>query len=220
MKPTIAILGLTLAAWAGPAAAGSVTLFSEGHFRGERLTIDGDISNLSKLPPWNDRARSLVVNSGVWEVCKHKKYKDCVQLRRGARVADLGQIGYFGQISSLRQVGDDYGWRGRDRDRDWDDDRRWPRDPDWRDDDWRRPPPPPPPPPRWGDRDWDRDRDWGGDRDYDWSSCQRQVYDGLIQRYGYRARARFSGFPDEGTVWFDGQPWQFRCRGGRVNIWQ
>ncbi|HYC06014.1 MAG TPA: beta/gamma crystallin-related protein [Azospirillaceae bacterium] len=243
MRIAAVSLALPLLA-AGSAAAGSITLYEGGGFQGQSVTVRGDVENFAHYHPWNDRARSLVVNSGTWEVCKHKNFKDCTILRGGARVQDLGAIGLFARISSVRQL-DDHAWRDRDhdwRDRDW-------RDRDWRDRDRDR---------DWRDRDrrdWDRRDDWGRDpwgRDsrYDdpryrdrtgwgtpprgrddviWndgprggglSSCQQRVYNGLAQRFGYNARVSFSGAANEGAVNWNGEYWQFRCTNSEINIWQ
>lgn len=201
------LAGVAVALWAGSAAAGSITLFSEAGFSGDRATLRHDIGNLAEYAPWNDRARSLVVNSGTWEVCRHKNYKDCTVLRGGSRLADLGQIGMYGQISSVREL-DVYGRR----------DDRWhdgpPPRPGWND----RPPPPP-----WGWGPPRRDDDgiiWDDDRSGGLSRCQSRVYEGFVDRYGYRARATFSGRPDDGTIWWNREAWRFRCSNGRVHIWQ
>lgn len=212
---------LTLLLWTGTAAAGSITLFSEYRFTGESVTLRRDVENFAHYPPWNDRAVSLVVNSGTWEVCRHAGYRDCA-IVRGGQVADLGQLGMYRQISSIRAL-DSFGRR----DDLWGHD-RWRRDP-W-DDPWNRPPPPPWGPPHWsGSRDRDRiiwkDDRWGGDEG-GWNSvgnlsrCQARVYEGFFERFGYRARAQFYGASDEGTVRWDGETWRFACTDGRVHIWQ
>lgn len=211
MKRWVAALaGLMVMGQAGTALAGSVTLFSEPYFRGERITIHDNIDSLAKLPPWNDRTRSLIVNSGTWEVCKDKKYDHCRTLMDGARVADVAEVKNLrGGVSSLREVG---------RRRDWDGGHY---------DDWGRPPPPPlpPPPPRRHDDDiiWN-----GGGGGYGGghvtkkpqNSCQNEVERAFIQRYGYRGRSEFSGNSIEGTIWWEGEPWQYRCAGGQTNIWR
>lgn len=211
MKRWVAALaGLMVMGQAGTALAGSVTLFSEPYFRGDRITIHDNIDSLAKLPPWNDRTRSLIVNSGTWEVCKDKKYDHCRTLMDGARVADVAEVKNLrGGVSSLREVG---------RRRDWDGGHY---------DDWGRPPPPPlpPPPPRRHDDDiiWN-----GGGGGYGGgyvtkkpqNSCQNEVERAFIQRYGYRGRSEFSGNSIEGTIWWEGEPWQYRCAGGQTNIWR
>lgn len=202
-----ALAGLMVMGQAGTALAGSVTLFSEPYFRGERITIHDNIDSLAKLPPWNDRTRSLIVNSGTWEVCKDKKYDHCRTLMDGARVADVAEVKNLrGGVSSLREVG---------RRKDWDGGHY---------DDWGRPPPPPPPP-----RRHDDDIIWnGGGGGYGGgyvtkkpqNACQSEVERAFIQRYGYRGRSEFSGNKVEGTIWWEGEPWQYRCAGGQTNIWR
>ncbi|ACI99439.1 conserved hypothetical protein [Rhodospirillum centenum SW] len=203
------LAGVALAMWAGSAAAGSITLFSEADFRGERTTLRYAIGNLAEYPPWNDRARSLVVSSGTWEVCRHKNFKDCTVLRAGSRVGDLGQIGMFRQISSLREL-DAYGRRDDRWDDRWNDRPRY----GWND------PSPPPPPWGWGPPRHDDGIHWDDDRSGGLSRCQAKVYEGFVDRFGYRARASFSGRPDDGTIWWNREAWRFRCSNGRVHIWQ
>lgn len=202
-----AMAGLVVMGQAGAALAGSVTLFSEPYFRGERITIHDNIDSLAKLPPWNDRTRSLIVNSGTWEVCKDKKYDHCRTLMDGARVADVAEVKNLrGGVSSLREVG---------RRKDWDGGHY---------DDWGRPPPPPlpPPPPRRHDDDiiWNGGGGGGSISKKPQNSCQSEVERAFIQRYGYRGRSEFSGNKVEGTIWWEGEPWQYRCAGGQTNIWR
>ncbi|MBJ7418556.1 MAG: hypothetical protein JHC88_24410, partial [Niveispirillum sp.] len=52
------------------------------------------------------------------------------------------------------------------------------------------------------------------------NSCQSEVERAFIQRYGYRGRSEFSGNSIEGTIWWEGEPWQYRCAGGQTNIWR
>lgn len=252
---TMKLFGAALAGalmWAVPAMAGKITLYDQEGYRGQSVTIRSDVDNLDRYPPWNDRARSLVVHSGTWEVCRHAGYQKCRTLGPGASVANLGEVKNLGEISSLRELQaharhparddrgwddrrwDDRGWGDRDRrwddrDRRWDDrDRRWDDRDDrgWGDDGWRRPPPPQPRRP-WDDGGitWDdgrgRDRDWDrGGNQYAMSGCQQQVYSGFVDRFGYKAKANFSGTPTDGTIWWEGRPWRYRCAGGQVNIWQ
>ncbi len=203
------------------AAASSITLFSEHQFNGESVTLRRDVDNFAQYPPWNDRAVSLVVNSGTWEICKHAGYRDCA-IVRGGQVADLGHLGFYRQISSIRAL-DSFGRNDR-RHRDpwddrWDDRRHYePRHPGWG--------------PGWGGGGWDRPRErdriiWDDERRHggghpagNLSRCQSRVYQGFVERYGYQARAQFYGASDEGTVWWDGEAWRFSCTGGRVHIWQ
>lgn len=206
LKPFAAAL-VTLFLGTASAAASSITLFSEYDFTGESVTLRRDVDNFAHFPPWNDRAVSMVVNSGTWEICKHAGYRDCT-IVRGGQVGDLGHLGFYKQISSIRAL-DSFGRNDR---RDGNHRDRWDRDP-W--DDHRHP-------------GWDRPRQrdrviWDDERRHPsggLSRCQSRVYEGFVERYGYRARAQFYGASDEGTVRWDGESWRFSCTGGRVHIWQ
>lgn len=215
MKKIACATLLAIVLGVGPALAGSVTLYSEPGFRGDRVTVHDDVSSLAKLPPWNDRARSVIVHSGTWEICKDKKYDHCQTFVGGARIADTSGVKNLrGGISSLREVGGDRHWGdGRWDDRGWDDDG------------WNRPPPPP----VYHRRDDDgiiwndgpgRGRDQWDASPNPTNDCQREVQRAFIQRYGLAGSSRFSGNGHEGTIWWEGRPWNYRCGGGQINIWQ
>jgi hypothetical protein len=115
------------------AHAGEVTLFSRDNFRGEEVTIRDSARDLRDAG-FNDRTSSLIVHSGVWEVCEHKDFGGyCAVFERGQH-NDLRR--FNNSISSLRQV--ERGGRGngnggfRDRDGDGRDDRAERRE-EWRD---------------------------------------------------------------------------------------
>lgn len=110
------------------AHAGEITLFSRDNFRGEEVTIRDGARDL-RAAGFNDRTSSLIVQSGVWEVCEHKDFGGyCAMFERG-RHNDLRR--FNNSISSVRQVerggrgdgrGDGRG-EGGYRDRDGRDDR-------------------------------------------------------------------------------------------------
>ncbi|WP_162937297.1 beta/gamma crystallin-related protein [Indioceanicola profundi] len=211
-------LGALMAAMvtAGAAQAATITLYSEPGFRGDRITLRHDIGNFAEVPPWNDRARSLIVESGSWEVCKNAGFDKCRTLTPGTKIAHLGEIKYLGEISSLRLL-DNYA-----RDDRWDRDDRW-NDRRWDDDRWGRQPQPRPPvnrpPPRWDDDVvWDNPRRPTPVNNL--TACQRSVYDGFLDRYGRHGKVEFSGGGRDGTVWWNGEPWRYRCTPDRINIWQ
>ena len=108
------------------AQAGELTLYSRDNFRGEEVTIRDGSRDLRDAG-FNDRASSLIVHSGVWEICEHKDFGGyCAVFERGQH-NDLRR--FNNSISSVRQV--ERGGRGgggggggfRDRDRDGVDDR-------------------------------------------------------------------------------------------------
>ncbi|UMR33129.1 beta/gamma crystallin family protein [Massilia sp. MB5] len=126
------------------ASAGEMTLYAREGFRGSEVTVYETTSNFRDLG-FNDRASSLVVHSGAWELCEHRDFGGyCAVFERG-EYADLRR--FNNSISSAREVqvrnrdrwgggggwndnrgrddrGHDHDWRGRDRDRDRDRDRQ------------------------------------------------------------------------------------------------
>lgn len=79
---------------------GSITLFSSDGLRGEALTIDRNEPDLARAG-FNDRARSIDVRGGVWEICVDGDYRGrCASIDRP--VSDLRDLGLSGNISSVR----------------------------------------------------------------------------------------------------------------------
>jgi hypothetical protein len=96
-----------------PAAfAGQLTLFSDGDFRGNQITLRGDAPNLRDIG-FNDRASSMVIRSGTWQICEHKDFGGyCAEVGPG----EYREMSRFNdRISSAREVsrGGDR-WRGGD----------------------------------------------------------------------------------------------------------
>ena len=86
----------------GSPAYGSVVFFSSTGLRGAALTVDRDEPDLARAG-FNDRARSVDIRTGVWEVCTDGDYRGrCQTLDR--RVDNLSDIGLSGNISSVRLV--------------------------------------------------------------------------------------------------------------------
>jgi hypothetical protein len=120
-----------LATFAQAAFAGEITLFTDNDFRGARVTINRDAYNLADIG-FNDRASSLIVRSGVWQLCEHKDFGGyCAEFGPG----EYRELPRFNDnISSAREISRD--GRGYDRD-----DRRggpgWRGERDERRGDWR-----------------------------------------------------------------------------------
>ncbi len=85
----------------GRSGATGIELFSEAGFGGQRLRLDGDISDLARAN-FNDRAASVVVTEGSWELCSDARFGgNCTVFRRG----EHGRLGGLsGQVSSVRRV--------------------------------------------------------------------------------------------------------------------
>jgi hypothetical protein len=136
MKNTLSAAFLLAASIFGQAAsAGELVLFSHEDFRGQRVVIADGAANDFRDFDFNDRASSLVVRSGTWELCEHKNFQGaCAVFQRG-EYPNLRQ--FNNAFSSAREIEGrrdrGQGWGiGRD-DRDYRDERREER----RDDRWR-----------------------------------------------------------------------------------
>jgi len=88
---------------AGAAQAGELTLFARPDFGGARLTVRGHTPNVSAYD-FNDRASSLVVHSGRWEICTDADFSGhCARFGPG-RYAVLDPA-FNNRISSARELG-------------------------------------------------------------------------------------------------------------------
>jgi hypothetical protein len=82
-----------------PGPAAGVELFAQRDFGGQRIGIDG---SAPEMPGFNDRARSIIVHAGTWEMCTDARFGGSCAVFRPGRYPDLG--GLAGQISSARRI--------------------------------------------------------------------------------------------------------------------
>jgi hypothetical protein len=121
MKRLLAAAAI-LATCAQAAFAGELTLFTDSNFRGARITIERDAYNLNDMG-FNDRASSMVIRSGVWQVCEDRdfggycaefgpgEYRDLPRFNdRISSVRDISRGGRGGYDRDERYGGP--GWRG------------------------------------------------------------------------------------------------------------
>lgn len=95
------VAGLALAA--GAASAAEMTLYEHANFAGAQLTLRGYTRDIASTG-FNDRASSIVVNSGRWEVCTDSDFGGtCMVFTRGEYPVIDGRIN--DRISSAREVG-------------------------------------------------------------------------------------------------------------------
>ena len=98
MKSTL--LGLTLAALAGPALA-DVTLYGRDNFNGRSMTTQEPVGDLDAAN-FGGRASSLVVRDGAYEFCSERGFQGkCVVLGPG-RYPSLELMGLNDAIQSVR----------------------------------------------------------------------------------------------------------------------
>lgn len=95
-------LALGVALLAHPAFA-QITFYEADNYRGRAFTATRPVSNFSSVG-FNDRASSVVVQSGRWEVCDDANFSgSCVVLRPGS-YASLSSMGLNDRLSSVRKV--------------------------------------------------------------------------------------------------------------------
>ncbi|QYF94086.1 beta/gamma crystallin family protein [Massilia sp. PAMC28688] len=103
------------ASLAQAAGAGEVILFSAGDFDGREVRLRGDTPDLNRYG-FNDRSASMVVQSGIWELCFHARYQGECRIYEPGQYRSLGR--FTGNLSSLREIerGDSRDERGEWRD--------------------------------------------------------------------------------------------------------
>jgi len=84
-------------------AAAQVTFYEQEGFHGRAFTSSGQINNLDRSG-FNDRASSVIVERGNWQVCEDSDFRgQCIVLRPG-QYPSLSTMGMNNRISSLRKV--------------------------------------------------------------------------------------------------------------------
>jgi uncharacterized protein YcfJ len=99
LKMALAVAGVALATQ----AAAQITLYDGEGFNGRSITADRAIWDFDPSG-FNDRARSLVVTSGTWQVCEDARFQGrCVVVQPG-NYNSLRELGMSERISSVRPV--------------------------------------------------------------------------------------------------------------------
>lgn len=99
------LLAVVMLAAGATASAAELTLYARDNFNGKRLRAHDTIANLANSG-FNDRATSVVVRDGVWQLCDDAYFRGrCVTLQPG-RYRSLREIGLNNRISSAREIGD------------------------------------------------------------------------------------------------------------------
>ena len=111
--PDLAAVGLVhaissareLTGWPGGGAAGGggrVVLYDSSGFIGATYDVNGAVVNFDGIG-FNDRALSMVVHEGTWELCVDANFEGYCQTFGPGRYANLGRLSRL--LSSLRPVG-------------------------------------------------------------------------------------------------------------------
>jgi len=101
-----------LAGWLCVAAAGAaeITLYEHENFGGAQLTLRGYTPNIGSTG-FNDRASSLVVRSGRWELCSDNDFRGTCAIFERGEYRTVGS-NLNDRISSAREVGSNPDNRG------------------------------------------------------------------------------------------------------------
>ncbi len=99
LKSTLGVFTLALASQ----AAAGITFYEGEGFRGRAFTTEKKVGNFVRQG-FNDRASSVVVDRGGWEVCEDNHFMGrCVVLRTGS-YESLRELGLENRISSVRPI--------------------------------------------------------------------------------------------------------------------
>ena len=88
---------------APPQPAGDIVFYEHPGFHGRELDVSGEIDNFNQVG-FNDRASSVMVLDGRWEVCEHADFGGRCMILRPGRYPDLGAMGMNDMISSVRRI--------------------------------------------------------------------------------------------------------------------
>jgi uncharacterized protein YcfJ len=99
-KIAFALTALTLASQ----SMAQITFYEHDGWRGRAFTSNGAVNNFARQG-FNDRASSVIVQRGQWEVCENRGFSgNCMVLRAGS-YQSLSSMGMNDRISSARPVG-------------------------------------------------------------------------------------------------------------------
>lgn len=83
-----------------------ITFYEREGYRGRSFSTEEQIRNF-KRGGFNDRASSVIVQDGRWEVCEDSRYKGRCAVLRPGRYPSLAAMGLNNQVSSVRTVSRD-----------------------------------------------------------------------------------------------------------------
>ena len=86
-----------------PPPTADIVFFEHPGFHGRDLNVDSEVDNFQQVG-FNDRASSVIVFEGRWEVCEHADFNGRCMILRPGRYPDLRAMGMDDRISSVRRV--------------------------------------------------------------------------------------------------------------------
>ncbi|MGZ5073266.1 MAG: beta/gamma crystallin-related protein [Usitatibacter sp.] len=101
LKPALGAVALVFATQ----AMAQITFYEGEGFHGRVFATDKPVPNFERVG-FNDRASSVIIDNGAWEVCDDAGFRGrCTVLRRGS-YASLSGMGLDNRISSVRPLAD------------------------------------------------------------------------------------------------------------------
>lgn len=100
--PVTIALGLAAALVTAQASA-QVTFYAAEGFRGPSFTASGEAPNFEPFG-FNDRASSVIVQKGRWEVCEDAYFRGRCTIVSPGQYPSLASLGLNNRVSSLRRV--------------------------------------------------------------------------------------------------------------------
>ncbi|MES2128738.1 MAG: beta/gamma crystallin-related protein [Pseudomonadota bacterium] len=98
---TKTILALAIGAACSHAMAQQITLYQDDNWHGRVYATNGAVPNLGRVG-FNDRASSVIVEGGRWEVCEDANFQGHCMILRAGSYNSLYGMGMNDRISSLR----------------------------------------------------------------------------------------------------------------------
>jgi len=99
-KTAITALLMTLSAQ----ALAQITLYEDDGWRGRTFSTSHEVVDLNRFG-FNDRASSVIVEGGQWELCEDSRFEGRCMVLRPGNYASLSAMGMNDRVSSLRPVG-------------------------------------------------------------------------------------------------------------------
>ena len=98
------VVALLVGLMSGAAAmvnAATITVYVDADYRGSSETFHDDQSDLGRIQ-WGDRISSVKILSGIWEVCRDSRFRNCETVT--SHQSNLKSLRLNDSVSSLRQV--------------------------------------------------------------------------------------------------------------------
>ena len=104
-RPLRRTLAALAAGWACAAPAlAQITLYEHDAYAGRSFTSQANVMDLHRSG-FNDRASSVVVRSGRWEICEDAGFRGRCTVLRPGQYPSLTAMGLNDRVSSLRTIG-------------------------------------------------------------------------------------------------------------------